>query len=152
MRPVMHTADLNGGLDEPFRNEAGQMIHQLLKINQFLLAEIEMRKLSQLETRAFPGPHHSDAATKEGRSRDRFTTDLRNSVLQPLLSAKIYLQLLESQIPPEQTDPGASELKKLLSHGMTQVRAIICDLSPQVLGGPPTGADREPLMEEPKTI
>jgi len=152
MGPVMHTADLNGGLDEAFRNEAGQMIHQLLKINQFLLAEIEMRKLKQLETRAFPRPPHSDDATKEGRSRDRFAADLRNSVLQPLLRAKIYLQLLESQIPPEQTDPGVNELKKLLSHGMTQVRAIISELSPHVLSGLPTGADREPLMEEPKAI
>ena len=152
MRPVMHTADLNGGLDDTFRNEAGQMIHQLLKINQFLLAEIEMRKLRQLETRAFPGPPHSDAATKEGLARDRFADNLRNSVLRPLLRAKIYLQLLESQIPPEQTDPAVNELKRLILHGIIQVQEIIWDLSPQVLGGLLTGADREPLVEEPKTI
>jgi signal transduction histidine kinase len=145
MRPVMHTADLNGGLDDTFGDKAGQMIHQLLKINQFLLAEIEMRKLRQLETRAFPGPPHSDSATKEGRSRDRFAEELRNSVLRPLLRAKIYLQLLESQIPPEQTDPGVNELKRLILHGIIQVRAIIWDLSPHATCGLPTDADREPL-------
>ncbi len=153
MRFVMHTAELNGGLGDTLGYKLGQMIHQLSTINQCLLAEIEARKLRQLDAGSSPGPPYSDAAaTKEWRSRDRFAKDLRNSVLWPLLRAEIYLQLLESQIPPEQTVPGVNELKKLILHGIIQVKAIIWDPSPQILGRLPIRTDRESLMEESKTI
>lgn len=66
------------------------------------------------------------------RSRQRFATDLHDTVVQTMGAAKLRSQLIQDKIPQD-VMPFYSEMQDFVSQSITQARMIMAEMSPPVL-------------------
>lgn len=115
--------------DFPFTDVDGsRMILEMnMDITAFRRAENEMRA-AQRKLRAMA----SEIVLADERSRQRFSTELHDTVIQTMGAAKLRSQLIQDKIP-NSIKPLFSEMQDFISQSITQGRSIMAEMSPPVL-------------------
>lgn len=121
--------------NDELENKVRERTALLSKINQSLLAEIEERKRTERKLRKAQKYLRAMAAemvVTEEKSRQRFATELHDSVVQTLAAAKMRSELLRDLIPPEGV-PFFTDLHEMISQSISEARLIMSEMSPPVL-------------------
>lgn len=121
--------------NEELEHKVEERTSQLSEINTYLLNEIEERKRVEQRLRSAQKKLRamaSEIVLSDERSRQRFATDLHDTVVQTLGAAKLRSQLIQDKIPKEVMSI-YSEMQDFLSQSITQSRSIMAEMSPPVL-------------------
>ncbi|MEN6463761.1 MAG: ATP-binding protein [Syntrophaceae bacterium] len=107
----------------------------LSKVNAFLLLEIKERKRTEKKLRSAQRDLRamaSEIVMADERTRQHFSADLHDSVVQTLGAAKMRSEIIREHIP-EKDSRYFRELQDLLSRAITEARLLMMEMSPPVL-------------------
>lgn len=128
LKEIQHSRDI---LDLRVKERTAQ----ISEINKSLLQEIEERKYIEsklLAARKKLRAMTSEIVLADERSRQRFATDLHDTVVQTMAAVKLRSQLIQDKIPKD-VNTTYSEMQDFIAQSITQARTIMSEMGPPVL-------------------